>query len=423
MDAAGAPTRSRSGIRRAEIARNAGELFSIRGFHAVRMDDIAEASGITARALYRHYENKQALLSHVVLADQQHVVDTITALTEQQCAQRDLDSTLTVLTDAALDSRRLSLLWQREARHLGTEDFQLVRSRTQWIAARLGELLLAPTRSDLAGDVLDIRSWVIVSIISGAGFYDTPLPRPRLAHELAEASKRVIAAPAADVSGTATEDAVDGPAPVARRSPLARREQLINAAAREFRAKGFTTVGIDDIGGRVGIVGPALYRYFDTKAEILVAAVNRLHEWLALEMTRALHTSTPDDAVIRLLVEGYVRVALEAPDLLAVWLTERLYLPDAARERVDRIQADYITEWQRWLTIARPDLPDAEATTLVKTAKTIVDDCARIPHFNRYPTVAHELSAAALAALGLPHAGQPRLSGARTGGGGKSRPA
>ncbi|TCK24614.1 TetR/AcrR family transcriptional regulator [Pseudonocardia endophytica] len=402
MDAARTPTRSRSGIRRAEIARNAGELFSVRGFHAVRMDDIAEASGITARALYRHYDNKQALLSHVVLEDQQHVVDTITALTEQPTAQRDLDATLTTLTEAALDSRRLSLLWQREARHLDADDFRLVRSRTQWIAARLNELLVTPPRSDLPADVADIRSWVIVSIISGAGFYDTSLPRPRLAHELIGASKRVIAAPAAHTGSTATADAADAPA-VARRTPLARREQLVNAAAREFRAKGFATVGIDDIGGRVGIVGPGLYRYFDTKADILVAAVTRLHEWLALEMTRALHTSTSDDVIIRLLVDGYVRVALDAPDLLAVWLTERLYLPDAARERVDRTQADYIAEWQRWLTVARPDLPDATAATLVRTAKTIVDDCARIPHFNRYPTTARELSAAALATLGLSH--------------------
>ncbi|WP_433502868.1 TetR/AcrR family transcriptional regulator [Pseudonocardia halophobica] len=399
MDAASAPPRSRPRNRRAEIARNAGELFSVRGFHAVRMDDIAEASGITARALYRHYANKQALLSHVVLEDQQHVVDTITTLVAQPPEQRDLDATLTALTEAALDSRRLSLLWQREARHLDTEDFRLVRSRTQWIAEQLGELLLAARRSELGGEVADLRSWVIVSIISGAGFYDSPLPSPRLAQELALASRRVIDAPAAAAAG--------GPPQVADRAPLARREQLIDAAAREFRAKGFAGVGIDDIGGRVGVVGPALYRYFDTKADILVAAVTRLHEWLALEMTRALRTPGPDDAVLGLLVEGYVRVALDATDLLAVWLTERLYLPDAARERVDRIQADYVAEWQRWLTVARPDLPDADAATLVKTAKTIVDDCARIPHFRRYPTVAHELSGAALAALGLPRTDRP----------------
>ncbi|BBG01711.1 MULTISPECIES: TetR/AcrR family transcriptional regulator [Pseudonocardia] len=393
MDAASAPPRPRPRNRRAEIARNAGELFSVRGFHGVRMDDIAEASGITARALYRHYANKQALLSHVVLEDQQHVVDTITELAGQPSGQRDLDATLIALTEAALDSRRLSLLWQREARHLDAEDFQLVRRRTQWIATQLEELLLTGMRRSLGGAVTEIRSWVIVSVISGAGFYDSPLPRPRLAQELVAASRRVIDAAAAI--------GPDEPVQAADRAPLARREQLVSAAAQEFRAKGFAGVGIDDIGGRVGVVGPALYRYFDTKADILIAAVNRLHEWLALETARALRTPGPDDAVLGLLVEGYVRVALEATDLLAVWRTERLHLPDAARERIDRIQADHLAEWQHWLGVARPDLPDADAATLVTTARTIIDDCARIPHFRRYPAVAAELSGAALAALGL----------------------
>ncbi|MCE0768308.1 TetR/AcrR family transcriptional regulator [Pseudonocardia kujensis] len=396
MAASQAQPRSRPRNRRAEIARHAGELFSLRGFHAVRMEDIAAASGITARALYRHYANKQALLSHVVLEDQQHVVDTITALV---AAPPDLDSTLAALAEAALDSRRLSLLWQREARHLDAEDFQLVRSRTQWIAERFGELLLTPRFDELGSEVADLRSWVIVSVISGAGFYDSQLPHPRLAQELAAASKRVILAPAAAASA--------GPVTVADRAPLARREQLVSAAAREFRAKGFAAVGIDDIGGRVGVVGPALYRYFDTKADILVAAVSRWHEWLALETTRALRTPAPDEVVLGLLVEGYVRIALDATDLLAVWLTERLYLPDAVRERLDRVQADYLAEWQRWLSVARPDLPDADAATLVKAAKTIIDDCARIPHLRRLPTVSGEMSGAALAVLGLPQASRP----------------
>ncbi|QJY49374.1 TetR/AcrR family transcriptional regulator [Pseudonocardia broussonetiae] len=398
MDAAPAgslpPPRTRPRHRRAEIARNAGELFSVRGFHAVRMDDIAEASGITARALYRHYDNKQALLAHVVREDQQHVIDVITELGAKPTGADDVEARLVALTAAALDSRRLSLLWQREARHLAVDDFRLVRRRTRWIAEQLEELVVRATRGDLAPETADIRSWVTVSIISGPGFYDSALPHPRLTQELAEASQRVIAAPAAV--------APDGPVYEAGREPNARREQLLHVAAREFRAKGFAGVSIDDIGAGLGIVGPALYRYFDTKADILVAAVGRFHEWLALEADRAMRTPCPDEEVLGLLVEGYVRVAREATDLLAVWLTERLYLPDAARERIDRIQADYVAEWQRWLSVARPDLPDALAATLVKTAKTAVDDCVRIPHLRRYPVLTAELTRAARAVLGLP---------------------
>jgi TetR/AcrR family transcriptional regulator, mce3 operon repressor len=401
VDAAAAespPTRkSRPRNRRAEIARHAGELFSVRGFHAVRMDDIAEASGITARALYRHYENKQALLAHVVREDQQHVIDVLTALAGQPVGSRHSDADLTAVTNAALDSRRLSLLWQREARHLATDDYRLVRRQTRWIAATLDELFLKHDRADLDAAVVDIRSWVLVSIISGHGLYESPLPRARLAGELIAAARRVIDGPPADipVPDPPAADRVD-------RTPVARREQLIWAAARAFRDKGFGGVGNDDVGGQLGIVGPALYRYFDTKADLLVAAVNRLHEWNALEMTRAMRTPCPDEQVLAAIVRGYVRVAIEASELLAVWLTERPYLPDAARERFDRIEADYVSEWQRWLSVARPDLPDAVATSLVKTTKTVIDDCARIQRLQRFPIFPAELTAAALATLGLP---------------------
>ncbi|GAA4558281.1 helix-turn-helix domain-containing protein [Pseudonocardia xishanensis] len=152
----------------------------------------------------------------------------------------------------------------------------------------------------------------------------------------------------APVAGGAGEGCGSGR--VADRAPLARREQLVAAAAQEFRAKGFAGVGVDDIGGRVDVVGPALYRYFDTKADILVAAVSRWHEWPALETARVFHAPVPGEAVLGLLVEGHVRTALHATDLLAVWLTERLYLPDAVRERLDRVQADSLAEWQRWLS-------------------------------------------------------------------------
>jgi hypothetical protein len=215
-----------------------------------------------------------------------------------------------------------------------------------------GELFLEHDRADLDAAVADIRSWVLVSIISGHGLYDSPLPRARLAGELIAAARRVIDGPPADV-----------PVP----DPSAAEQD---------------------------------------KADLLVAAVNRLHEWRALEMTRAMRAPCPDEQVLPSIVRGYVRVAIEASELLAVWLTERPYLPDVARERFDRIEADYVSEWQRWLSVARPDLPDAVATSLVKTTKTIIDDCARIQRLQRLPIFPAELTTAALATLGLP-AGSP----------------
>jgi len=394
MDAAAPePPKARPPHRRLQIATNAGELFSARGFHSVRMDDIAKASGITARALYRHYSNKQALLSHVVLEDQQRMIETLDELTAKPADERNLDDSLAALTAAAVDSRRLSLLWQREARHLEAEDYRRVRVQTTSIAHQFEDLLVRSAPSDLDDASAEIRGWVLMSILSSPAFYEHSLSRQRIIGELMEASKRVLAQPAAfpDAPDAAGIDRTSG----------SRREQLVYAAARAFRRHGFGGVSIDDIGGEVGVVGPALYRYFDTKADILVAAVTRLNEWQALEMTRAMRTVSADEAVLAALVEGYIRIALEATDFLAVSLTEVLYLPEPVKERFDRIRADYIGEWQRWMSVARPEVLDARAAVLVNTAKTVIDDCVRIPHLCEHHGFVAELTSAAFATLGL----------------------
>ncbi|MDL5159698.1 TetR/AcrR family transcriptional regulator [Actinomycetospora termitidis] len=392
MDVAdGAATRPAAGRRRVEIARDAAELFARRGFHAVRMNDIAEAGGITARALYRHYANKQALLAHVIREDQQHVLDAIAALERRPPDARGLENDLTAMVAAALDSRRLSVLWQREARHLTSEDYALVRRRTRFIAERFRVLLVEPAHPDLGEDTADLRSWVVVSLVSGPGFYDTTLSRARLERSLVAAGTRVIRAPAVESVHPTTE---------AERPTTARREQLIDAAAREFRAKGFAGVSMDDIGAEVGVVGPALYRYVDTKVDLLSTAVTRLHEWLALETRRSLRCPS-DDEVLGHLVSGYIRVACDATDLLATSLTEKLYLPDNVLDRTERSEADSFGEWQRWLVVRRPDLAEAEAATLVRAARTVIDDCVRIPHLRRHPAMADELRCAALATMGL----------------------
>ncbi|MHA3701145.1 TetR/AcrR family transcriptional regulator [Jatrophihabitans sp. YIM 134969] len=385
---------SRPRERRSDIARNAGELFAARGFHAVRMDDIAEASGVTARALYRHYANKQALLAHVVLDDQQRLVDTLDRLTSTAAADRDVDSTLHAIADAALESRQLSPLWQREARHLDPEAYGRVRDRTRSMSRQFTDLLIDTDRPDVDATTAEVRTWAVVSILTSSGLHEPALPRPALDRELVAASRRVIDVPAEDVSMPRHVVPVE-------RIPLSRRNQLIHAAARAFREKGFGGVSIDDIGAQVGFVGPALYRYHENKAEILVAAVNRFTEWIALEALRAMRSPDPDENILAELLRGYIRVALDATDLLAVSLTERPHLPDAARERFDRANADQSAEWERWLRVARPDLIEDSAAVLVRTAKAVVDDSVRIPHLRRHPDLAAELLNVTLACLGL----------------------
>lgn len=378
--------------RRADIGEAASELFAARGFHSVRMDDIAQASGITVRALYRHYANKQALLAHVVHEDQARLVDVLTLLGDSP--PPDLTAGLRVLIDAALQSRRLSLLWQREARHLGTDDYVAVRARTRWIADRVAAISIAPARPNLDPFLAELRSWAVVGLVTSPGHFDTSLSRTRLAELLLRAGLRIV-------HGRPVGGPDHDRQPPVDRSPTSRRELLIRSAAHAFRRHGYGGVGIDEIGREAGVVGPALYRYFDTKADLLVAVVTRFDEWLALETARALRRPVPDGRVIHELVDGYVRLNAQETDVASVSVTERLYLSADVGERHDRLAGDHVGEWSRWLSLTRQDLSDPEVSALVHAARTTIDGIVRIPHLRTDRRLEPELARLADDILGV----------------------
>ncbi|MBC3191855.1 TetR/AcrR family transcriptional regulator [Pseudonocardia sp. C8] len=381
--------------RRDTIARNAAELFAARGFNAVRMDDIAAATGITAGALYRHFRNKQDLLSEIVNSSQQRYLAELDAAGDEADVRRHGPETLTTLLTglaaASLDSAHFAVLWQRESRYLGDDDRAGLRARLHGMAGRIADRL-GPDRPHA-----EITAWVLLAVLSSPGHHDLVLPRPRYDRMLVDACLAVLDARPEPVGSTATVATGTG----AR--PASRREELLLDAARAFRRSGYPSVGINDIAATAGIAGPAIYRYFDAKSDILVALVARFQEWAAHEAHRALRAADPADPtdVLQRLVRAYVVVGTENPDLVAVTVTEWSDLPDPDRDRLQRLRNDLVAEWQQWLLAARPGLGRHEATLLVRTAMVLIEDTVRVPHLTATcPTaVPAELEAAATAVL------------------------
>ena len=48
--------------RRELLLQSAADLFATKGYHAVGIDDIGAAAGISGPGVYRHFASKQALL-------------------------------------------------------------------------------------------------------------------------------------------------------------------------------------------------------------------------------------------------------------------------------------------------------------------------------------------------------------------------
>jgi AcrR family transcriptional regulator len=58
------------------------------------------------------------------------------------------------------------------------------------------------------------------------------------------------------------------------------RERLVEAAARRFYRDGFRNVGIDQILGDVGISKTAFYKHFESKDDLMLAALESKSRWL-----------------------------------------------------------------------------------------------------------------------------------------------
>lgn len=105
-DRAQAPRiRLRAEDRRAQILRAAMRCFAWKGFQGTRIREIAEAVGLTEAALYRHFENKQALYDAIIAEKIRSEPVQARAL---EAARRDDDEAVFTLLAESLIERGLT---------------------------------------------------------------------------------------------------------------------------------------------------------------------------------------------------------------------------------------------------------------------------------------------------------------------------
>lgn len=389
-----APTvKRRPKDRKEQILEQAVRLFTDRGFHSVKLEDIAEAAGVTARALYRHYDNKQALLAAVIRTAQENYLHA----REPDGPRGDaptgpLNAELPDLISAAIATRALTVLWQREARYLNEVDRADVRSRINTIVAGM-EASVRLEFPDLGPRHSELRAWAVSSTMTSLGRHNLTLPRDDLTELLRSACRAAARTP---VVG---ELEPIGGYPDTGGALFSRHETLLAAGARLFRTQGFPAVSTSDIGKMVGIAGPGLYRSFSSKQAILDTLLTRFDEWSALECIRVARIDAEVAERLRALVAGRVRISLENPDLVAVSITELPYASAEIREVFVRNQSDRDALWIDLLRKTIPETGAAEARLLVAAAVGFIEDVARTWHLTQRTGVAEEMTAIAMSIL------------------------
>jgi AcrR family transcriptional regulator len=185
--------RTRDPARKERILSAAADLVARNGFTAVSMEEIGDAVGITASAIYRHYESKSALL--VAMLDR--VVDKL--LSEGQAIASDgladPQAALARLIDGYIDfvmnDRAAAQVYFREIDQVPPEDRRRLR-RNQRLYVEEWVLLRTELRPVI--DDATARSLVhaAIGVIQSTLWYSAGLPEDRLRALLRDAALRVL---------------------------------------------------------------------------------------------------------------------------------------------------------------------------------------------------------------------------------------
>lgn len=147
-----------------------------------------------------------------------------------------------------------------------------------------------------------------------------------------------------------------------RKKTESRKTQLIQIAAKIFAEEGYAETGIERISKEAGITGPALYRHFSSKQDILdTICVEATHE--ALETAQAIQAER--DLTAEKKLKKLLRTRLDyvfGPSGASHYLTvrQKAHLSASARDQISGMQQEISAIMEAWLKQVRHGADDAE---------------------------------------------------------------
>jgi AcrR family transcriptional regulator len=196
--------RTRDPARKERILSAAADLVARNGFTAVSMEDIGDAVGITASAIYRHYDSKSAVL--VAMFDR--VVDRLLGDGQAIAASRTSDpaEALARLVEGHIDfvinDRHVAQVYFREVAQVPAADRRRLR-RNQRLYVEEWVLLLTELRPSLDDAAARALVHAAIGVIQSTLWYSAGLQEDRL-RSLLRTSALGVLVPAAPPSSTAT---------------------------------------------------------------------------------------------------------------------------------------------------------------------------------------------------------------------------
>ncbi|WP_176455965.1 TetR/AcrR family transcriptional regulator [Gordonia sp. IITR100] len=310
-------------LRLEHLVREATRLFQEFGYRNVSMEQIGATVGLTGPALYRHFPSKQDILAQALTAQ----VRTVSRfMADAQERGGTPEEQIGLFFDALGDMtahRDVSILWNRERLHLERSGLsELNRSFGGLVDTLAAKISAARPAVDPAG--AELLATAVLSVYSSTARMRGSLSAKRLMQVQRALTDSILdcdLATAPVVVGT--DDARS------RRSPIARRERILDVATELFFVRGFRNVRIDEIAAHAGVSVATVYHEHAGKTEILWTVIRRGIEGLLGTSIAALDGASAGDT-LHVLLRVFVDYSL-GPNgrVLAVAVRDAVYLPEA----------------------------------------------------------------------------------------------
>jgi TetR/AcrR family transcriptional regulator, cholesterol catabolism regulator len=134
----------------------------------------------------------------------------------------------------------------------------------------------------------------------------------------------------------------------ARRSELS-RQQILDVAAKLFRARGYTETSLRDIGQHAGMKAASLYYHFASKeklaAEVLLIGVQRVHRAVVMAVD-ALGEAAGARSRLEAAMAAHLETLLDESDYTSAHIRCFPYVPATLRIQLSSARREYEAVWR-----------------------------------------------------------------------------
>jgi AcrR family transcriptional regulator len=125
-----------------------------------------------------------------------------------------------------------------------------------------------------------------------------------------------------------------------------REEEILEAAAVFFAECGYSQADTQTLADRLGVGKGTIYRYFSSKRELFLAAVDRLMGQLHESINNAIKKiEDPIDGMLQA-INAYLNFFAQRPEVVELLIQERAYFKDRAKPTFIEHREQFVQQWR-----------------------------------------------------------------------------